>query len=89
MNITTSFVVKSPIYGYSGMGYESVYTVEESFDTEEKARTHLALCNQAYNGKGGTMAEDIYFNMTECLSFKYTGPSTLVKRTIIEEQICS
>lgn len=94
----TTFVVRSPIHGYSGMDYEGTSVLERSFTNEAQARKRLRRCNLAaalydrvVHGPVGsyyTDAQEAFLReMCENVSFHYRGPSTLVKRTVIDEQI--
>lgn len=94
----TTFVVLSPIHGYSGMGYSGISVLERSFTDEAQARKHLRRCNLAaalydrvvYGPVGSyhTDAQEAFLReMCENVSFHYRGPSTLVRRTVVDEQI--
>ena len=88
----TTFVVKSPIHGYWGMGYENTSTLEKSFSNETAARKHLRRCNKAYEiqrskGATGEIQESFLREMCDRVSFSFRGPSLLVKRTVTEEPL--
>jgi hypothetical protein len=94
MNI--SYVVKSPIHGYSGSGYEGRDILEDSFTTEDGARNYLARCNRAFEIQDAAHQSRKYIDgqqlefigeMCDGYSFYFTGPSWLVKRTVTEENI--
>jgi len=88
--VITTFVVKSPIHGYWGMGYENTSTLEKSFSNETAARKHLRRCNKAYEiqRSGGTRIQESFLReMCDRVSFSFRGPSLLVKRTVTEEPL--
>jgi purine nucleoside phosphorylase len=100
--MSATFIVKTPIHGYSGMGYESHSHLEREFTDENEARKHLRRCNRAwelqdledgviYNIPGKrylTDAETEFVReMTEQVSFSFEGPSVLLKRTTVDEVI--
>ena len=88
------YIVQSPIYGYSGMGYESTHILEKSFDKETDARKHLKRCNKAwqiyrevtaYPGRCYTDREEIFTReICDGVSFHFSGHSKLFKRETID-----
>jgi hypothetical protein len=91
----TAYVVKSPIYGYSGMGYTHINLLHEAFDTEEEARKRKTDCDKAFKmGKSDTFLcpesdaeqDDFYREMTDHISYRFTGESKIYIRSITVDE---
>jgi len=92
-----TFVVKSPIHGYGGMGYENTSILERSFTSEAEARKHLRRCDKAWQitdrldtpGHPYMTDHEEAFSREMCdnVSFFYRGPSSLFERTVNETQL--
>lgn len=94
MITTTQYIVKTPIHGYTGMGYSHLYHITKSFDTERKARKwkkHCDFCVKIHLVKyfpGNEERLDEYIRyMTDEISYHIKGASKIYKRTIQEEEL--
>ena len=95
--IKTEYIVQSPIFGYSGMGYESRNYFHKYFDNEIDARKYLMRCNKCYKinealrrGEKPFMSdrEEVFTReMEENVSFQITGLSKLFKRETVDTEI--
>ena len=87
--ITTKvdFLVQSPIYGYNGMGYGHLKFLEKIFTTEREAVKWARKCNKVYHDDYPQSASGDKFGreMTDNVSYCFTGESVIKKRTVISE----
>ncbi len=88
MKTIIQFIVKTPIYGYSGCGYDGDYT-EKSFNKIQDAQKHLNLCDKFFkltnDDNNFDELGDVYSELTDGNSFSIKGNSILIKRTIIDD----
>lgn len=92
--IYIQYIVKTPIYGYSGMGYSHLSHITKSFNTEKAARKWKKHCDFAHKIHlahyhfGNEERFDNYIrHMTDEISYHIDGISKIYKRTIEEEEL--
>ncbi len=92
-----SYMLRVPIYGYSGMGYAHLNHVEESFETIEKAIERSKRYSAAFSFAETHPAEisyeqyealaELHREMTDIVSFSIRGEPKLFKVTTITEEL--
>lgn len=97
MNNQIDYVVKFPIYGYRGMGYESQNFITKSFSEECFARKYAKHVNKAFEINEAlrlqkipyaTDMQNIFMDyMEENVSFSIKGPAQIFKRETIVTKI--
>ncbi len=82
------FVVKSPIYGYNGQGFENQKHILTYFDAKDDAIMYKNRCNKAFEiGEKyeNTDNECIFYDrITNINSYKFVGLSVAYKITLEE-----
>ncbi len=77
------FVVKSPIYGYNGQGYQNKKFILTYFDDKKSAIEYKNRCNTAYEiGEKSSCSVNegkFHDNMTHNNSYYFTGLSVAYK----------
>lgn len=93
MSTTVSYVVRTRIHGYSGMGYQHLSHFQSSHETELSARKRMddiRAVRQAATVTNCTedeAADDLEWELTDGRSFCFKGDPVLIKRTVTEEVI--
>lgn len=102
MATTSHFVLRVPIHGYSGMGYESHSHLTKTYANETEARKWFRRYSKAweltsrqdkwYQGQPDSLLwtdreEAFMREMSEVVSFSFRGPPTLSRATITEEWV--
>jgi hypothetical protein len=92
--LTTTYLVRTPIHGYSGMGYESIPYLEYEFKDEQKARKWKKHCDFAYKIQhqhyhfGCEDRYDDYIRkMTDEISYSFRGESKIYKKQVVCDAI--
>ncbi len=95
--MSIKYIVKTPIHGYSGMGYESMPVLRTEFDTLEAAKKCLCRFNKVYKinyalkcGEKEYLSdrEEAFMRaMQDNVSYSVEGTSFIVKQTVVEEPV--
>ncbi len=94
---TVSYVVRTRIHGYNGMGWEGETHKESSFWNEPAARKRMAdiralrqaaTCTNCTEDEAALEQErELEDQLTDGRSFCFKGEPVLIKRTVTEEVV--
>lgn len=102
MKTRSYYVLRIPIHGYSGMGYETVNPLVKTYDDETEARRWLRRYTKAweltkrqdtwYHGQPiaalwNDREEAFMREMSDVVSFSFRGPPTLSLATTTEQTL--
>jgi hypothetical protein len=84
-----SYLVRTPIYGYNGMGYDHARFLEKEFDSLQKAQKWARKCDRVFNGDGAktSLWEAFYREMTDNISYSIKGLSKIYEKTVIMKEL--
>lgn len=88
-----TYVVRTRIYGYNGMGYDHLSHVESSHATELSARERMAAIQAVRQAATVTnctddeAADELEWDLTDGRSYCFKGDPVLIKRTVTEEVV--
>lgn len=89
MKIQIKYIVRHPIYGYSGEGYSNRNILEKSFSTIEQARKYKRRADKCFEGHlyQSISFDEFYREMTDHMAFRFTGLGQIFKITTSEESV--